>query len=794
MNCVFDVALSGGWQFAIGVILGVVILVIAYIVLMITYIKTRQKYSGNKYLVEVLYIVAVLVFSFAIKLAIISITLSKNIESGVTAFFYALYNGFGGLVFEGLSEDIGIMSSATLQYLYTGSSILAALIFVSVLATRFNYEIYSYFSLVINRCILKIRKNKDIYIFKCVTSDSLILANSIVETYRTKDVKNKKCLIVFTGQNLPPFDRNDETMKEIMAKGYIYWPYSLSHDKERNKSVLSKLHLYVDNEHFQNKNNKTFSKDYPSIHIFALDNKDTVGKETNNADDIFEEIQMMVKEFHRKNKYYHVNLYVLTNNYLNYIFYDKRLDEICGLRRSDKNGEAQTIQEKAIQAEAGNLRQYFSIHVLNEANLVSRDFINKKIQAFENGGIEMVEELGGVRAYTNTYRVLTLGFGYTGQQATLQTYINSANLSTNFEIDGFEADIFDTKMDSISGIFALQHPLIVCCSSDTPEELEKKKQRIISEKANSYLSRGIKDNKSFKLPVFIFHNASCFNQDFVKFLYKDSNHVLAKKYNLIIIALGDDEINIRAANAIINRLNHESVTIEQHKIVAVNIINQKNICRLDEVKNSDYVHVIAFGCRETIYSYDYIIREDAFMEYNFRYGVIYDEKNHILGPSSGDSLLNSFVKKVILNKKLSLNSQDLDDINQTLTDKFRANTDYIVEKKWQISLFQKQSNVFAALFKPIMASFIRSYPSEDEFNNSADYLVDKFTFLSCVEHERWSRFLIANGWVYNQIRIDSAREHNCLTTFFELNATDRINDLINVIVALSLAKEGMNKK
>lgn len=256
MNSIFGVALSGGWQFAIGVIIGIAILVLIYLIIMIAYIKTRQKYSGSKYLVEVSYIVAIFIFSFAVKLIITSIILPKNIESGVTAFFYALYNGFGGLVFEGLSEDIGVMSSAALQYLYTGSSVLAALIFVSVLATRFNYEIYSYFSLVINRCILKICKNKDIYIFKCATSDSLTLANSIVEKYRMKDIENsnkknnKKCLIVFAGQNLLPFDRSDETMKEIMGRGYIYWPYSLSHNKERNKSVLAKLRLYVDNRHF----------------------------------------------------------------------------------------------------------------------------------------------------------------------------------------------------------------------------------------------------------------------------------------------------------------------------------------------------------------------------------------------------------------------------------------------------------------------------------------------------------------------------------------------------------------
>lgn len=497
----------------------------------------------------------------------------------------------------------------------------------------------------------------------------------------------------------------------------------------------------------------------------------------------------MVKEFNKKKTQYYVNLYVLTNNYINYAFYEKRLNKIFGAR-DDVNIDNLSEDEKIVQKKAIRFKYHFLLHILNEANLVSRDFVNKKIEVFENAGIEIVEELGGIKACPGKYSTLTLGFGYTGQQTTLQAYINSANVSTNFEIDGFEADIFDKRMDSIGGIFALQHPLIVCCNNDTPEELEKKKEKIIGEKTKSYLSEKIKNDSDFKLPLFVFHNTSCFNQDFVKFLYKDGDHILAKDYNLIIVALGDDEINIQVANAIISRLNHENQITGKHKIVAVNIFNQKNICRLDAARNSAYLHIIAFGSRETIYSYDYIIRENSFMEYNFRYSVIFHEKElAVEGKSGNNKVLSQFVKKVILNNQPSLNDQDLEDVNTVLSNELKNNKGFIVEQEWRIHLFKKQSNVFAAIFKPIMASFIRSYPADAKSTSDANYLVDKFAFLSCVEHERWSRFHISNGWVYGPKKIDSVREHNCLTSYFELKKDDKINDLINVIIALSLVKK-----
>ena len=54
--------------------------------------------------------------------------------------------------------------------------------------------------------------------------------------------------------------------------------------------------------------------------------------------------------------------------------------------------------------------------------------------------------------------------------------------------------------------------------------------------------------------------------------------------------------------------------------------------------------------------------------------------------------------------------------------------------------------------------------------------------LLAIEHERWNRFHIANGWMFEKNRSDESKEHNCICALDMLTLSVKVYDLTNVLI------------
>ncbi len=217
---------------ALAVIAAIAIILGIYFVIMLLYFKVRSKKPYSKWAVEVAFIGAALVASIIIKFVAYyqAAGFENNFDARFVAFLEAMYGGIGGLTFEGVGEAEGMLLASLLY----GSSVLTALLFVSIISTSASYEFYSMLKL------LGSERHKDIFVFTALNEESLTLANSIKEEYQQNANKHYfKPLIVFAGPELEPFDKKNELCVDAMAAGFLYYSYSNSN----GKSIAKKLRI-----------------------------------------------------------------------------------------------------------------------------------------------------------------------------------------------------------------------------------------------------------------------------------------------------------------------------------------------------------------------------------------------------------------------------------------------------------------------------------------------------------------------------------------------------------------------
>ena len=108
----------------VGIIVGIIVMLIAYCFSMYIYFKARQKFSEVKYMVEIIAVVIAILFSVSVKLIINLSTITEGFTNGFASLLHAIYSTIGGLTFEGLS-DLSDIENGIVQCLYTASSLYA---------------------------------------------------------------------------------------------------------------------------------------------------------------------------------------------------------------------------------------------------------------------------------------------------------------------------------------------------------------------------------------------------------------------------------------------------------------------------------------------------------------------------------------------------------------------------------------------------------------------------------------------------------------------------------------------
>lgn len=758
---------------------------VAYVLSMFVYFVIRKKWSHAKYAVEVLTVLGALLFSVIVKMFITydpssNLPGAETIGGGFANFLYAIYSAFGFLTFQGM-EGFSELDAGILQCLYSGSSLYAGIMFVSVITAKASYEIYCLIRLWSLRLVLKFSRKTDVFLFTAVTEEALLLANDVCknEIYAKK---KRTCKIIFSGDSLGAFDRSNSLHREIMANGYLYWSYSKKDNAQKEKSMLKRLGLYVKNDYLAPDSKK--AKKENRIHIFSLNKNERLsGLESENADIVFQEIKAIARESESAKekpcKKSVIDFYVLTDTAINYEFYNYQLEKIA------KEFNKQNFSGKELDEHIAEYKRWFQLHIVNEALIAGKCMAQERIRQLDLLTANQPNP-------DNFYRAMVLGFGDTGREALKTLYVDSAYVNDNGEPSQFIADVYDTEMDKIAGLYSLSHPLVLCrnCIENVAPVDFKPKEINYGNVASVYaqrLRRAQNDNEPvqtfddvvrfMRFPMIGFHKVSCFDLQFTDCFIHPENlaTTVDTPYNALIITLGEDERNIAMANSLIDGFKH---TLTAFKTctplsVYVHLRDEKNYNRINwtesEAEKYPCLKVIKFGNRKNIYSYKHIIDVTEDVKYNYGYGLLENKASSV------------YVTCTELSNDDSDSNCAREFIN--LQGEIRKDEAGCITPNWLgLSMFKKESNAVASRFgayfheiltnKPITASLLKK--------------------LTRWEHERWNRFHVANGWTYadynsaDETEKENRRrnkEHNYLCPFDMLSKDVQKNDLVNVALA-----------
>ena len=299
---------------------GIAIVALCYFVTMAGYFFLKRSKPHWRWLPEILSVLLAFVVCTCIRVIVAFAAggggTPENGEDSAGRFIHAIYQAISIFSFEGLNTDYIDEEAGVLSAVYYGASLYTGLVALSIITTRVNYEIYSRVAFA-TTLLRRLTGRCDMYVFTDVTEDSLTLARSIVKEYDSrraarraarggeKDEKvrdanairhNTRCIIVFAGSRLTPFDHKNELFRELMRNGYYYISWykrrrkrSAGKAAKGEKPLAQRLHFY--------RNNVIDCIDkhiFPRIHIISLGiTADTSGAESVNSHAIFADIEAL---------------------------------------------------------------------------------------------------------------------------------------------------------------------------------------------------------------------------------------------------------------------------------------------------------------------------------------------------------------------------------------------------------------------------------------------------------------------------------------------------------------------
>lgn len=768
----------------LGVALAVVVLIGVYLLTMLAYFAVRKRNPDCKYLIEVVMVILSFGLSFVTKLAILLVNDHACFEDGFTAVLDAIYFSIGALAFDGI--DMGVFGMSALNCLYSGTSVYAGIIFLSVVTAKASFDVYSGIRILFLRFSPSMRKGLvDLYLFNVANEECLLMAKSIDERYQTGERGGKKHLIIFSGETLESFDRKNAIHREIMANGYFYWQFSVS-EKSAPKSLLKRFGFYIDND-FTQKN--TTIDGVGEVHFFAFaKNSELSGLECENNNVVSSEISALTKEYLTApiKKRSIVNFYLLTNTAIDYVFYNNFVRKTV----ADAIEASEVKPDEQLREKLTNF--YFQLKVINEAELVAKNLSQRRSNLFASASKERSENLFLQDANgdgQNPFRAMVLGFGKTGQCALKELITATAFVDENGNAKPFYADVYEANAGDQFGIYLANHPQCICTNlgirasgvegSDISEQLKEGVKRAYSS-TNVAFER---IEKGLCFPVIALHSVSCFSYEFINYL--DEKMVCERqgeksnksRYNAFIVALGNDEDNIKMANSLLYNLKREKCDSAKNTMlqtVYVNIRDKRNIARvlwsLEDEKRHANLKVITFGESREIYSYSYVIDKDKEIAYNHLYNNLVEQNSE-----SGRLALEEV--------RSALQSKDDKNYDQALQNLYEGLPKYskeVATAEWlKLDVWRKQSTSAANRFSENYKTFL-----------SLDQLSGKNLYrLASIEHERWCRFYVMDGWSYgdyssnDKAYYQANRYHKCICPMEMLDLSVVIYDVGNVLIA-----------
>lgn len=707
-----------------------------------------------------IFMLVVFFLSFVLRLVAVASLAAPKLDAGIIT---ALKEGFatlGGLTFEGQSIDYDVSPHLWQFCLYYGSILWLALTFVLVVTLGVNYGLYSRLILIKNKLSLK---KKRYFVFSSATEDAFVLANSIYEEYQRDTHKGELAVIIFASNEIDKFDRKDELHRKIKNNRYVYLGFDKKQydqigdntKKQKRISILRLLRI-IPKSKVVNPNTE--------YHVFAMENNERLsGLESHNSDFIFDDIEgLTYVESVLKSPKLLINYYVLSDSYVNYEFYDKVL--------KIKIGNNVDCQNK------------FAIKIINESNLTGESLMEKR-KNHEIDRIRRSHIINSLRTPVipeeekeriivsegdpkQNRVVLVLGFGPNGQQALTHLYMDTTYIAKvkpdlksseeHYVSDGFTAHVFDRKVSDIAGLFEQTHPSFIV----SVREGKYKKDNInLSELIKHYAKAKPDDYKKsdeeffneviderLKFPRINLYDKNCNDAELLEDIDEctgsDNKNGKWGKVNDIIIALGNDELNIATANAILQDIRQELYEqkngddidknvndrlYESPLEIFVNIRNEENIRRLNWNNKIDsvvhrHISVITFGCAEEIFTYDKIINEVDAQKVDAIYNAFAEEDPFDYDIVSKPDKIQETIKN-------ALGEDDKGRVSEEVRRMFSLKTPY-----------NKTSSKYSFKFYQYQGTYLNGCGDKE---TKEDY-----SYLAQLEHMRWCRWMFSNGFVY----------------------------------------------
>lgn len=517
---------------------------------------------------------------------------------------------------------------------------------------------------------------------------------------------------------------------------------------------------------------------------------------------------------------------------------DKIKDEEEKERRAKEEADKEFVKNTFLK-----FKQHFVFDALSEANMASFSYVRKRAQL-----VDECKDLYKADVLSEEYRTLVIGFGQNGQQVMKAAYIFAAagehsepgnNVKEELFADPdkkgrypaewtrqlqrsdyvkytpqpFIADVYDKNASEVGGLFRMKHPAI---SVDMPQS-----------KSSSY-------RYAFAPVKVVLHHESAYSNKLLKKLdlgfgddeqdeTEDDEQV---DYNLIIIALGDDDSNVNIANALLEDSKHEILSPEKknkekYQVIAINLRNKLNYDRINwtekDEKKFEYIKVIRFGSSEEMYSYDNVVDMSRAKKWNHGYNIINTNKTAEKpdGNKEKVSLNNNDFKETPSSENANIKEPDKNTtmykirkaVNDVVESKGKQNTtvgvyfegirEKLGDKAYAEYLWHTLSGKLEMYYQRLssryaceMPSFIKGYCVAKGFCEEGGYenvRIDDMIRLGAVEHDRWTRYMVACGFKYGKKEL-YFKEHHCIIDYKYISS--QYNDMINVMNAFLLNKKG----
>ena len=454
----------------------------------------------------------------------------------------------------------------------------------------------------------------------------------------------RRCLIVFTGRDMKPFERRDQLHRRLMANGFLYLRYDFGRDmrevKRKGESSACRGVL------------ADFIKSARNIHFFAFsrndDFKEQFGKkyksEQVNFRTVSEEIAALEAYSHRRRisrippKFHtpaRICFYILSEDDVDHPTYSVRFDDW---------GEKLVENHKFL---AGVILDY---KIINEAERATWELAlgsddkgdsDNNILTDKSGGnwieeyVAAAEKVSSLPIKTGacaddhivgrrapTKRILSLGFGDTARKTIGGLYVNN---------DGnMIVDVMDRRASNIMGGYMRSHPSVLCMPAKSTDDF----------KDNHAQMPDVAKNDPVKWWMYGYNNLLAVNYaeldgtgdkaaEYIDDSFGNRDPGQEEYYDAFIIALGDDELNLDCFRNVMSDIRRELIANGGSRPIKilVHLREKGNAERLywaaereiEDIK--PYVDVKAYGAREDVYTYDEIVNDAKAIEMNNEYNI-----------------------------------------------------------------------------------------------------------------------------------------------------------------------------